>query len=107
MRTNNKRLSLIAVAVVGLGVLTPAATASADSASFIDYLDRKGMDVSTADIRSASVELGRAICGLYDASQSHTQVTHTLLRDHSPEDAAIWDFGSVHFLCPQWEYLLP
>ena len=61
------------------GLPTPVATASADAASFIDYLDRKGMDVSTADIRSASVELG----------------------------IAIWEFGSVHFLCPQWEYLLP
>ena len=107
MRTNMKRLSLIAVAVVGLGVLTPAATASADSASFIDYLDRKGMDVSTADIRSASVEVGRSICGLYDAGASHNQVADTLLRDHSVQDAATWDFGSVHFLCPQWEYLLP
>jgi hypothetical protein len=102
-----KRLSLITVAIVGPGVLTPAATASADSESFIDYLDRKGMDVRTADIRAASVEVGRAICELYDASESQTEVTRTLLRDHSPEDAAIWEFGSVHFLCPQWEYLLP
>jgi hypothetical protein len=98
---------LIALAIFLLGVLTPAARASADSASFIDYLDRKGEDVSTADVRSASVQLGRAICGLYDAPQSHSYVAETLLRDHTPEEAAIWEFGSVHFLCPQWEYLLP
>ncbi|BBX43907.1 DUF732 domain-containing protein [Mycobacterium simiae] len=102
-----KHLVVIIIAVVGLGLLNPPAVASADSASFIDYLNRKGMDVSTPDIRYASIDLGNAICGMYNAGATHTQVSQTLLQKHSVQEAAVWDFGSVHFLCPQWEYLLP
>jgi hypothetical protein len=101
------RLSLIVAAVISFGVLTPTATAGANTDEFIDYLVRHGEDSSTSEIQMAEVNLGVAICNLYATSLSNRAVMNTMLaQGHTTDEVAMRTVGSVEYLCPQYEYLV-
>jgi NO-binding membrane sensor protein with MHYT domain len=101
------RLLLIASAVVSLAVLAPSATAHADTDEFIDYLIRHGEDSPTAEIQMAQVNLGMAICNLYATSMSDRHVVNTMrAQGDTTDEIAMWTYGSVTYLCPQYEDLL-
>jgi hypothetical protein len=102
------RLSLIAAAVVGLGVLSSSATARADTAEFLTYLGSNGEDVSSAEVREAQINLGLAICNLYATSLNNRAVMQTMMDNgQSTHEIAVWTVGSVMYLCPQYNDLLP
>jgi hypothetical protein len=102
------RVLLIATAVVGLATLAPTPTALADTASFIADLERNGEDSSTAEIRSAQIDVGLAICNLYATAGSNREVERTMAANgDSPRHIAVWTVASVLYLCPQYEDLLP
>jgi hypothetical protein len=66
---------------------------SSRSLGFLSHSSASGSLTSTyAPLQSNSAVPSAA----GDASHSHTRVAQTLLRDHSPDDSAIWEFGSVH-----------
>jgi Protein of unknown function (DUF732) len=98
---------LAALAWVGLAT-APVAGANSDASGFLVFLENHGEPSGNAEIAGAQVDLGNAICNLYNASQSHAHVHQKLLDvGHSPVNASVWEIASVHFLCPQFKYLLP
>lgn len=140
-----KRLSLIAVAVVGLSVFPPALAIAdpndcyddvdntcgrggvshwlspdnvqsatyqqmdIDAQAFLDYLESHGIrSQDTAELRSASVGMGLAICNTYATTLSNTKASWMVynLGYTNPRDAATWTVASVDYLCPQYGYLL-
>jgi hypothetical protein len=91
----------VGLLVVGAAVaLALAAPAQADASQFIDYMTDQG-EVEPG-IEYEAVNLGHAICDMLDAGGTPVGVMGTL---HQTDNAA-WVVGSVHYLCPQFSYLL-
>lgn len=102
-----KRLIIGGLAALAIG-LTGAPVAHANGIDFIDWLESHGEHAGNARIAGAELDMGYAICNLYEAAQSNDVVNQSMQRNgHSPENAAIWTVGSVLYLCPQYKYLLP
>lgn len=101
------RAGLVAavMAVTGAIAAPAGAHADADSYGFLDFLSRNGEDVSSAEVQFAAIDYGYAICNLYRVSQSNDHVLRTMMR--GTQNAALYSVGSVHYLCPEWEFLLP
>ncbi|MDT5370065.1 MAG: hypothetical protein QOC62_4496 [Mycobacterium sp.] len=93
-------------AVLGAIALAVAAPAHADSSSFIDYLQRNGIDTS-GEAHDADIDLGYAICDMYSAGGTNADVTSSLSRRHSPAEVTVWEVASVGYLCPQNRYAGP
>lgn len=91
--------SAVAAFAVGVALAVPA-HADTDSERFIDYLDSRGQDVR--GIEYEVIDLGNAVCGIFDAGASVDDVFDSL---HQDDDAA-WIVGSVNYLCPQNKYLI-
>ena len=88
---------LIAGAAIALIMAAPA---HADAADFIDYMTDQGEAAPGTEYEV--VNLGHAICDMFDAGGDAMDVMDTL---HQDDDAA-WVVGSIHYLCPQYMYLL-
>jgi Protein of unknown function (DUF732) len=105
------KLSLIAAAAIIVTPMVLAAPAHADAADFIDYLERNGIPSPTRAIAADAVDLGNAICGLYsanvDAGRNPKRAVMAQLAEDGNSNPAVWTVGSVTYLCPQYEYLLP
>jgi hypothetical protein len=109
-----KNLPLIIGGVIVLSLLNPA-VASADTGSFIDDLNRNGVDVSTDEMQDDAVTLGRALCDVYRTSppvgvNPNHDAMDLLTRPPNPDSsdvAAVWIVASVDYICPQYKYLLP
>lgn len=80
--------------------LTAAAPAHADSAEFIDYIASRGEVTDGAEYEV--IDLGNAICGMFEAGGTVDDVWDTLSR----ENKAVWIVGSINYLCPDYLYLL-
>ena len=90
----------------GAAMGAPAlAHADSDSYGFIDYLARQGEDVSTPEVQYAAIDYGYSICNLYEVSQSNDHVLQVMMR--GSQNVAVYTVGSVLYLCPELEYLLP
>lgn len=97
---------VLLAAVLGAVALAVAAPANADSSSFIDYLQRNGIDTS-GEAHDADIDLGYAICDMYSAGGTNAEVTRSLSRRHSPAEVTVWEIASVGYLCPQNRYAGP
>jgi hypothetical protein len=54
------------------------------------------------------LDLGYAICNLYRTTQSNSAVVRSMLNyGDSTQFIAVWTYGAVQYLCPQYLYLLP
>ena len=75
---------------------------------FYADLEKQGIQSDeTSEIRSATLNLGCAICNAYANTQSNNQVGEMLLHNGtSIHDAASWSVASVDNLCPQYTSLL-
>jgi hypothetical protein len=87
--------------IVGAAItLVTAAPAQADMGDFIDYMTEQGEATPSTEYESGN--LGHAICDMFDAGGSVYDVMNTLHQDGN----AAWVVGSIHYLCPQYLYLL-
>ena len=57
------------------------------------------------EVQYAAIDYGYAICDLYRVSQSNDEVLQTLMR--GSQNVAVYSVGSVLYLCPELDYLLP
>lgn len=88
---------LIAGASMALVIAVPA---HADSQEFVDYLASRG--AVTEGVEYEVIDLGQSICGMFDAGGTVDDVYDTLTQENN----AAWIVGSIHFLCPDYLYLL-
>lgn len=86
-------------ASVALAV-TMAAPAHADSQDFVDYIASRGE--VTDGMEYEVIDLGQAICGMFQAGGTVDDVWDTL----NQRDNAVWIVGSINYLCPDYMYLL-
>jgi hypothetical protein len=87
--------------IVGAAIsLVMAAPAHADMSDFISYLQRQGEAEPGTEFEAGN--LGHAICDMFDAGGTTSEVMRTLHQT----DNATWVVGSIHYLCPQYLYLL-
>jgi hypothetical protein len=101
-----KAIMIAAVITIGAATSAPAlAHADSDSYGYVDYLMRHGEDVSTPEIQYAAIDYGYSICNLYRASRSNDVVLQTLMQ--GSQNVPVYSVGSVLYLCPEWQYLLP
>lgn len=87
------------IAISGLA-LTVAAPAHADSQEFVDYIASRGE--VTNGMEYEVIDLGQAICGMFQAGGTVDDVWDTLTQ----RDNAVWIVGSINYLCPDYMYLL-
>lgn len=95
--------------IAGLAALAlfSAPAAQADAKDFVAFLESHGEHAGNAEIAVAEVDLGYAICGLFEAAQDRSEVRASLLQNgHSARSASMWEVASVTHLCPDWGYLL-
>ncbi|MDN4519599.1 DUF732 domain-containing protein [Mycolicibacterium austroafricanum] len=80
--------------------LAMAAPAHADTQEFVNYLASRGE--VTEGVEFEVIDLGRAICGMFEAGGTVDDVWDTLTQENN----AAWIVGSINYLCPDYMYLL-
>jgi hypothetical protein len=106
----------LALVLLGVGATLTAPLAHADTAGFIDYLSDNGVPVATSTLRQSHLQVGQAICVLYDAhvgagdskSVANDDALTTMegRGDHTTQEAAMWVVGAVNYLCPQYKWMM-
>jgi hypothetical protein len=99
--------------VFGAGLAAPIA--HADTTQFNDYLARHGADTSTSAMLQSNDDVGQAICNLFatheeagdSARTTRLDAMDLMSGDTNNVDAATWMVGSINYLCPQYESMLP
>jgi hypothetical protein len=105
---------LLVAATLGTAALILAATAQADSAEFLDYLQRHGIGISTTELERSDLDMGMAICNVFatapaagvEPNDDAIRILTTRGDPMSTREAATWVVGSVDYLCPQYTDLL-
>jgi hypothetical protein len=101
-----KASMIAALITMGAAISAPTlAHADSDSYGYLDYLMRNGEDVSTPEVQYAAIDYGYSICNLYRVSRSNAVVLQTMMQ--GSQNVPVYTVGSVLYLCPEWEYLLP
>ncbi|WP_157884745.1 MULTISPECIES: DUF732 domain-containing protein [Mycobacteriaceae] len=80
--------------------LIVAPSAHADSEDFVDYIASRGE--ATKGMEYEIIDLGQAICGMFQAGGTVDDVWDTLTQRNN----AAWIVGSINYLCPDYLYLL-
>jgi hypothetical protein len=103
----------LATLTLALGAALAAPMARADSGDFLDYLSSNGVNTSTSVLRQSHLQVGQAICELYDAhvdAGDSKRVTNDdavkLMEgngDNTTQQAAMWVVGAVDYLCPRYK----
>lgn len=94
-----KRLGLLIASAAALA-LSLAAPAHADSQEFVDYIASRGED--TDGVEYEIIDLGQSICGVFQVGGTIDDAWDSL----NQENNAAWIAGSIHYLCPDYLYLL-
>jgi hypothetical protein len=109
--------SLATLLLAMVAALFAPPTARADVDEFLDYLDRNGVNTSTSELAQSGLEVGKAVCGLYDAHVDQgdsKSVTNGDALDrmtggatgNTTEQAAMWVVGAVNYLCPRYKWMM-